>query len=560
MLAMRTETDALPSVNRRTLLRGVGSGGLVALAGCTGTDSDGSPTDTGGGSGGETGTRSPVANLTPGGHARVSYITGVDNLNPLKGTYASLIVGDWMYSKLTDFNHKLKLKPDLATDWSVNSAGDTWTFNLRKDATFSHNGSQVLASDVKASVEAWISNDRFPGATQAAGPVDSVTAVDETTVEITYKHPYIDAPLKLAKDKSKIVPKEVLENRPDELATKDFGSGPFVLEKFEHNNFYRFSAYDDYFKTDDEGRQLPYLDKLTMKVFQDSVAKVKALKDRRLDAIQRLSVTNAQQIKNSDDNHIVRQKYGQWLPIVLTNTIKPMDDVRVRQAMKYAVNKKPMVEAASGYAIKSQDHPITPVNKYYTELEPKFGPGAKIEKAKSLLEDAGHGDGFELPPLWYSKQGNPLREPIALLFKQQMKKIGIEFDLKVVTSSRWLSEAWNKPDYWYISNWGIYLLESGIFTLACTSDAPWNEMKFSNKKFDKVVANAIRAQDEEKKAKLMQDAQRILRNKGGWIIPFNKNRLGGAANYVNNFHVDPTATQSFMSEVSLTADAPNPPK
>lgn len=542
-------------------MRYLGTGSVVAIAGCTGGDGEPSPGD--GDGAGTTPTDTPEmtdqGEILEGGHARISYITGVDNLNPLQGTYASLIVGDWMYSKLTDFNHKLKLKPDLATEWDVNDAGDTWTFHLRDDATFAYNGSQVTAADVKASIEAWISPDVFPGASQAAGPVDSVTVVDDTTVEIQYKHPYIDAPLKLSKDKSKIVPKEVLENRPDELGTKDFGSGPFVLEDFEHNNFYAFSAYEDYHRTDDEGRQLPYLDKLTLNVFEDSVAKVQALKDKRLDMIQRLSVTNSKQVRDSPDHHVVKQDYGQWLPIVLTNTIEPMDVVRVRQAMKYAVDKRPMVDAAEGFAVKSQDHPITPVNKYYADLPEKFGPGAKIDKARALLDEAGHADGFELPPLWYSKQGNPLREPIALLFQEQMKQIGIEFDLNVVTSSRWLSEAWNKPDFWYISNWGIYLLESGIFTLACTSDAPWNEMKFSNERFDQAVQKAIRAPDEATKAEQFKAAQRILRNEGGWIIPFNKNALGGAGNYVKNFHVDPTATQSFVEDVSLTADAPNPP-
>lgn len=539
------------TIARRRLLQAIGGGGIALLAGCSGGEEE-TPTTTPGGTTevGDTTTENQGV-ISQGGEATVSYVTGVDDLNPLNGTFASLIVGDWMYSKLTTFNHDLELQPDLATDWESNSDADEWTFYLRGDAKFAHNGEQVTAQDVKASLDVIISEEKAPGATETAGPLDEVIVEDDQTVTLVYNSSYLGAPLKLSKDKAKILPQDAIENNWDDISAQDYGSGPFVLEDYEHNNYYNFTAYDDYYKTDEEGNTLPYLDELRLEVYEDSVAKVQALQDGRLDMIQRLSTTNADQLKANSETEIVSKNYGQWLPIVLTNTIEPLGNKKVRQAMKQATNKEAMAQAAGDYATPTQDNPLTPLNEYYADLEPKYGQTDNVDKAQTLLEEAGYGDGFELPPLWYSKQGNPLREPIALLFQEQMRQVGIDFELKVVTTDRWLSEAWNNEDYWYISNWGVYLQAGTIFNLAATSDAPWGEMKWENENFDQAVANAMQSKTKNEKQEYFTEAQKILRDSGGWIIPFYKSRLGAKRTDVQNFNVEPTVTRGLIEPVWL---------
>lgn len=539
------------TIDRRRLMQALGGAGITMLAGCSGGEQKSTTTTQDAVTTTQGKTTAGPEEIEPGGHATISYITGVDNLNPLKGTFASLIVGDWMYSKLTTFNHNLELQPDLATDWESNSDSDEWTFYLRDDAKFAHNGKRVTAEDVKASMEVILSEEKAPGATQTVGPLDEVIIEDEQTVRLKYKYPYLGAPLKLSKDKAKILPKNAIENKWNEIAKKDFGSGPFVLEDYQHNNYYEFSGYEDYYKTDEYGNSLPYLNKLTLDVYENQVAKVQALKDGRLDMIQRLSTTNADTLEQHQETEIASKKYGQWLPIVLTNTIEPLGNEKVRMAMKHGTNKEAMAQAAGKYATLTQDNPLTPLNEYYADLKPKYGFTEDLDKAQTLLEEAGYGDGFELPPLWYSKQGNPLREPIALLFQQQMAKLGIDFELKVVTTDRWLSEAWNDPNYWYISNWGVYLQAGTIFNLAATSDAPWGEMKWKNEEFDKAVKNAVRAKTKEEKQQQFTKAQRILRNSGGWIIPFYKRRLGANRTDVEGYHVEPTVTRSLVEPVWL---------
>jgi peptide/nickel transport system substrate-binding protein len=542
-------------VNRRTVLKaaGIGSvGSVTLLAGCTSDNSGGgsSPTEAAG-----------SAELTPGGHLRVGMKAGVKNLNPLEeANISGYIFGDWMYSKLIRITPDLKLESDLATDWESNSANDVWTFHLRDDATFSHDGSTVTAEDVKATFEVLESEERAAGGTEMLDPVESIIVVDDQTVEMELAYAYGDYPWKMTKRFGNILPKSIIESDYDSISSKDYGSGPFVLEEYETNNSYTFGAYEDHHLADDENNQLPYVDKLTVQVEPDPISRVNGLSDNRTDVLNSVSASSYEKVKSSDDTSAKSGPGGLFAPIVTPLTLGPFDELNVRQAMKHAVDRQQMLAGAvSGRGELGADHPVAPINNFHVGLEDKFGDTANQEKAEQLLADAGYSDGLELPTLIYSTGGGPQMEPMAVLLQEQMKKVGIEFEIQNMPWDQFLSEVWNTEDNFYISRWGMRILPASFFQLTCTSDAAWNEMKWSNEEFDQAVQKALQTTDEEKKSEHYRTAERLLRDKGGWIIPFFSNRLGGQGSYVHNFDLEPTGLRFPLRESWLDSNAPEGP-
>jgi peptide/nickel transport system substrate-binding protein len=554
-------------IERRSVLKYLGVSGVSAttlLAGCSGGDSsNGDEATTAAQTANETtvtGTGN-AATLTTGGHLRVGMKAGVKNLNPLeKAKIAGYIFGDWMYSKLIRVSPDLSLQPDLATDWESNEANDVWTFHLRDDATFSHNGKSVLAEDVKATFEVMESTDRATGASSSLDPVESINVVDDTTLEMQLEYPYGDYPWKMTKRFSNILPRDVIENEYDAISQNDYGSGPFVLQDYETNNYYTFEAYDDHHLTDDEDNPLPYVDKLTVRVEPDPVSRINSLTDQRTDVLNSVGASSYEKVKSEDGIEALNGPGGLFAPIVMPTTLEPFGDLKVRQAIKYAVDRKQMLQGAvSGRGSLGADHPVAPVNNFHVELDDKFGDTANVEKAKELLREAGYGDGLKLPTLTYSTGGGPQMEPMAALLQQQLKQVGIEFEIQNMSWDRFLSEVWNSEDNFYISRWGMRLIPGAFFKLTCTSDAEWNEMKWSNEEFDEAVENALQTADPEKKKQYYGKAERLLRNEGGWIIPFFNDRLGAGGDYVNDFELDPTGLRFPLRDVALSEDAPEGP-
>lgn len=552
-------------IKRRPLLKYLGTGSVSAatvLAGCSSSGNSSSDTSETTQADTETaGDTTTAGAVTSGGHLRVGTKAGVKNLNPLeKAKITGYIFGDWMYSKLIRITPDLELQPDLATDWESNESNDVWTFHLREDATFSHDGSSVLAEDVKATFEVLESEEKATGAKEILDPVESMSVVDDHTLEMQLKYSFGDYPWKMTKRFSNILPKQVIESDYDAISQSDYGSGPFVLEDYETNNHYTFSAYENHHLTDEEGNQLPYIDKLTVRVEPDPVSRVNSLTDERTDVLNSVGASSFKKIKEDSDTQALSSPGGLFAPIVTPLTLEPFDDLKVRQAMKYAVDRKQMLKGAvSGRGQLGADHPVAPVNNFHVELDDKFGDSARPEKAKQLLKEAGHGDGLELPPLVYSTGGGPQMEPMAALLQQQLKQVGIEFEIQNMPWDQFLSEVWNTEDNFYISRWGMRLIPGAFFNLTCTSDASWNEMKWSNEEFDEAVDQALQVADPEKKAEHYGTAERLLRNKGGWIIPFFSNRLGGSGSYVNGFDLEPTGLRFPLRDVSLSEDAPTGP-
>jgi peptide/nickel transport system substrate-binding protein len=488
----------------------------------------------------------------------------------MEGTNSGdIILRTASYSRLTRLNQDLGLDPDLATEWSSNDANDEWTFVLNEDATFSNtDGRSVLAEDVEATIEMIMENPDSAAAGNL-GPFDSIEIEDDHRFTISLTESDLLYPKKIAEADSRfvILPKNIIEDRRDEITETDFGSGPFTLTNYESGNEVSFEGRDNYHITDSEGNTLPYVDEYTWKLVVDPTAQLNALTGQRVDALQFTVPSQAAQLEQTDGIETISRPSAGFINFVLNTTVenengeRPFADPKVRKAMKHAVDLQEMRSAASNLLEVTNHHPVTPAHEFYPDFEPglEFGVESQPDEAERLLEEAGYGDGLQLPTMYYSPDNSPSRGPTSVLFQEQMSEVGIEFEIQRLSNDVWLSDYWNEDGVWYASGYAGRLIDSTVANLALESDAPWNSARWSNEEYDEAHARMNSASTREEFGEALAEAMRIHHLEGGWIVTGVEVLQSAANDYVQNVTPLPTESVDYHYNDWLTSDAPEGP-
>jgi peptide/nickel transport system substrate-binding protein len=564
----RSWTD---ETKRRKFLALVGGAGSAMLAGCGGGGGGGG-TEGGGGGGTEGGSDgSTVDDGTEtagdrsgdkyGGTIRTFSPAPVASLNPMMNTSgAGYVATAWLYSKLTRTDTDLNVYGDLAEEWEANEDASEWTFTLRPDATFNHNGEPVTAEDVKATLEKRQDPDTGSPGAEALPTLDSVEAVDEHTVRVVLTGPDADVPAKLSGRWSGIMPKEVVES-DDEFeaaANEGFGCGAWVVDSFSRESELVVSAADDWHLASDSDEEYPFADSATQRVISGNTSVLNAIRQEEIDlAGKDISPTIFSELSNISGVETYEVPSGRSYPILMDTTEdSEFSDRALRHAIKYAVNKEAILEVAGGgLGVVGQDNFVSPVHRYFTELPEEFGPGAQPDMARQKLEEAGHPDGIDLDTaLVTSPEMSSAMADTAVIAQENCAEVGINFDIEQVSSDFWLSSIEGQGEF-YVGIYGLRIIEDKILRQVHHSDGPWN-YGWSNEEFDNAIDEARATSDPERRQELYAEAQEIAQMNAGMITPFFQASLGMAQDYVSNYEQDPTSRQLPLYDKHLSSDAP----
>ncbi|SMP34382.1 ABC transporter substrate-binding protein [Halobellus salinus] len=557
---MRDKTTAQPmnvsAVNRRTLLKGVGAGAAMGLAGCmSGGESQGT-NDGGGDSGGEESTQTPAGELNRGGHLRLSAIASADTLNgwQLDSKHERLIIQS-LNSYLTWMKPDLTVGPDLATDWEANEDATQWTFYLREDATWHHNGDRVVAEDIAATANAIYAEDSTAAGKGSLGPLESAEVVDDTTVRFNLSASDGLIPRRWARTVAPIYPADVIENRRDEMATTDFGSGPFELESFSAGDETVLTPYDDYYLTDEDGNQLPYLDKVTITQLPDTNTQVTSFRNEDVDILWNASRSQWDRIKSASGVNSKRIDASGFTVIQMRSDKPPFDDNRVRTAFKLAVNRSALLNgAASGLGTVAYDNPIGPAYPGHSDVPERT---QDLDEAARLLEEAGYGESGDPIELDFYAPSSPSKvldtTVIAAEHFNQLPNVTI--NVQQQSYDNWISNTWLNAQF-YTSWYTQRPTTDTLLLQVWHSEGSWNEAHWSDEEFDQAADAARSAQTEEERNEHLATCQQILHERGPSVISFYIDALTAQQEYVNGF--DPYPTQKWVrsQQVSLGDDAP----
>jgi peptide/nickel transport system substrate-binding protein len=338
-----------------------------------------------------------------------------------------------IYDGLTRIDPSGALMPWLAVSWSAIDT-KTWRFQLRRDVTFS-NGKPFTARDVAANVNFLVKTPRpTDNILRDLPPLESATFVDEFTVDITTKFPVPTFPRYAS---ILLMPESdsFLRLGTEEFSKVPVGTGPFALETWAPNKA-TFKAFVGSWRKPREAR----LEILTL---PEATSRVQAIISGRADIAVGLGPDDAQTLQ-ANGYKSLSWRDGTVAGISLVNTRDtPLKDVRVRQAINYAVNRKPIIDVIYQGQTVAANQPASRATLGYVPELPMFGYDPV--KAKALLAAAGYPNGFKFV------METSVASSAALAAYQQvaadLADVGIEMEIRPIQLAQYLRNTFITGEY-----------------------------------------------------------------------------------------------------------------
>ncbi len=428
-----------------------------------------------------------------------------------------------------------ELIPCLATEWSWDD--DTHLrLKLREGVKF-HNGEDFTADDVLYTLE------RIKVGSASAslyGPFDPENsyAEDDYTVVIAFTGNFAPALNFLTNGRAYIVPHDyMVENGEEALNQNPIGTGPFKFQEWV------ISSHCNMVRNDEYWGEKPSFENLQVRFITDDTARMVALETGELDIALQIQESDINSIMNGDIAHLLGYKvpgqqgnYFAFNP----NNVEAFNDIRVRQAMAYAVDWEAALQAANGDLYLLMDSCIPVTIDYQTSIGTYE---YDVEKAKQLMEEAGYGDGLSF---------NCVEEEVAPsvrlleILQQYWSEIGITMEIQVVDTATWMESNMNGTSDTSISN------------MTATTGDPHHSLngfletssnitgKITDAHFNELANEALAAMDETERAEIYAELQQYVYD-NVFIIPmFVKAVTYGVWDYIDGFVADPGQQVKFV--------------
>ncbi|WP_174261566.1 ABC transporter substrate-binding protein [Halogeometricum borinquense] len=568
-------------IDRRAFLKAAGGAAAAAtLAGCaadpdesgTGTE-DATDTQTNGGETDEETTETDGEDTTTLTFARGNTSGTLDPQNSTSGE--DVKVTNQVYDQLIMFEPgKTSLREGLATDWSLE--GTTVTLTLREDVTF-HNGEEFTADDVVATFNRFTNPDyeHYPGDKyiSAYGPftlgnwVKSVSKDGDYALTIQLNQKYAPFLRNLAMFASSILSEKAIKELGQDLSKKPVGTGPFKFENWDTSNQQiRLSANTDYWG------EVPKVDEVVFTSVGSNTTRAQTLDSGGADIIDGLGAQASKIVENSSNAKLV-SKAGINVGYMAFNMAKveAFRNKKVRQAISYAINTEALVNNIFKGIAEQASQPIpSNVFGYNDDLSPY---PQDLEKAESLLEEAGYGDGFsfELATFKNPRTYNPSPLSAAQLVKSNLAELGIEVSINQQSFNPFLDYTNSgKHDACFLGwmtdnadpdNFFYALLHPQVEDSEFTEGEDWvsfdskgyntlNAAGWANRDYMQLVEDAQTTYDKETRAEKYKQAAKVAHEEAPWVFLDHAKELRGVSNKVSGFVLAPISGP-FLNLVSL---------
>ncbi len=336
------------------------------------------------------------------------------------------VVVAWMFNGLVRFKpgsmSPADIEPDLAESWESSPDKKIWTFHLRHGVKFHGGYGELSAEDVVFSLKKAADPKRSAFSADFAA-LDTVEAIDPFTVKITLKQT-VPSLLGLLTNYSGgfIVSKAAVEKLGDDYARKPIGTGPFAFASITPNQSLELAANPDYF------RGAPKLQKISYRFLPSTSSRDLAFQSGEIDLEYGMQeqtwIDRTRKIE-----HAVVDVFepGELADLHLNMSQKPLDDLRVRQAIAYAINRPELARWQGKDVTRIPQGPI-PIG-YLGSTGDVDLPQFNLDKAKALLAEAGYPNGLTLKVI-HTQLPSMLSQ--MQVIQAQLKRAGIMLDLQVV--------------------------------------------------------------------------------------------------------------------------------
>ena len=366
------------------------------------------------------------------------------------------MVNSQIFDYLTRLTQDGTATPSLAESWEVSDDELTWTFNLVEGAKF-HDGTDVTAEAVKINFDRVLNPDNALPASRLLRGITAVNAVDENTLEIVTEQPLGALLFHLSHYSMGIISPSALESMsPEELGQNPVGSGPFKFVSYTPNDSIVLEKNPDYWGT------VPTLDSVTFKPVPEAASRSILIETGEADVVTKLSPQDAGLLKDIEGMHVDVIPFTRVIFLHMNEFKEPYDNVKVRQALSWAVDRQSIVDnLLKGYAVTATG----PLGKGVSMYTPTENYGYDPEKAKELLAEAGYPDGFTTK-MWVPQGRYQGAEEAAQAVQAQLAEVGVDAEMEIIEWSTLLDKITAGPDD---AEWEMLLLGFA----PATNDADW---------------------------------------------------------------------------------------
>ncbi|MCB9966067.1 MAG: ABC transporter substrate-binding protein [Geminicoccaceae bacterium] len=440
----------------------------------------------------------------------------------------------------------LEVEPALAESWEISEDGTTYTFKLRDGVTF-HDGTPFDAAAVKFNFDRMLDESHPQHGT---GPfplsfffsaIQETEVVDPLTVRFHLNEPYAPFLSNLAYPTGLIVSPTAVETHGPDYARNPAGTGPFAFRVWESNRQVALERNEDYW----DGA--PPLRGVVFRPITDANARVSEMLSGGIDLMVEVPPDNVA-LFAEDPAFELHEQAGPHLWFLILNTREaPFDDVRMRQAVNYAIDKESLVtNVLQGTAtVAAGPTPEAFAWAYNPDLEPyPYDP----EKAKALIAEAGYDDGVETV-FYVTEGGSGMLDPVPMgtAIQADLAAVGIDARIETYEWNTFLGQvnpglegkagmaemAWmtNDPDT---------LPFLALRTEAMPENGGFNSGYYSNPMVDELLEAARRATDQEERARLYKEMQAIVHEDAPWAFIANWKQNAVTTDKVESFSLEPS--------------------
>ena len=418
-------------------------------------------------------------------------------------------------------------RPALIEKWESSPDLKTWTLRVRRGVKW-HSGRQFTADDVVWNLKrvlepktgssvlglmkGFLLDEYETGEKDDKGnakkstrlwDANAIQKIDAHTVRLNGKTAQLAIPEQLFHYPMLIL--DPAEN--GEFKVGSNGTGAFTLVESEVGRRQVLKARKDYWGGGPHLDEIHFID-----LGDDPAAAVGALASRQVDGLYGADITQLDALQKLP--HVqMYQVTTAYTATARVQPVKPFDDKRVRQALRYAVDSSAVLQIAhKGLGQVGEHHHVSPVHPEYAKLPPFQ---RDVAKAKRLLADAGYPNGIDTEIACKPQPGWELLAVQAMV--EQWKEAGIRVKINVMPSTQYW-EIWTKTPFGF-TTWSHRPLGVMSLALAYRTGVPWNESKYSNPEFDRLLGMAEGTIDVTARREIMAQLEKILQEDGPIVQP-----------------------------------------
>ena len=457
----------------------------------------------------------------------------------------SMAVAKSFYEGLFGFDEKMALRNVLAESYTVSDDGLVYTIKVRKGVKF-HDGTDFNAAAVKANLDRIIDPAQALKRRSIFAVIKGTEVVDEYTAKVTLHEPFSPFVYDLAHPSAVMISPAALAKYGKEVAFHPVGTGPYTFVEWKQTDYLKVKKNPNYWR---EG--LPKIDSITWMPVVDNNTRSAMMRTGEADFTYPVPYEQASVLEKEEKLNVVAAPSIIQRYLTMNSQQKPFNDLRVRQAINYAINKQALAKVAfNGYAF-----PMEGVLPQGVEYAIKTGPWPyDVKKAKELLAEAGYPNGFETT-LW-SAYNHTTAQKVIQFVQGQLAQVGIKAKVEALEAGQRVEkvESWQDPKTApvriYYTGWSTSTGEPDwalrpLLHSDYTPPKMYNIGYYKNDKVDAGISGALVTTDTAKKTALYNDVQNELWNDAAWVFLVTEKLLYATSKRLTGMYVMPDGSYFY---------------